>query len=103
MPETSNAIASPLDVFNIESKQTENFIYGTYSFEFDGQPLAINFAIAKKGNMKSVVGAVLGEDNAVNPCGSEKVNANLHSALPEVFLLLIDMRSNPSKYCPQLF
>ncbi len=37
IPKTANAIASPLDVFNIDSQQTENFIYGTYSFKFDGQ------------------------------------------------------------------
>jgi len=101
--QTSNAITSPLDVFNIDSQQTENFIYGTYSFKFDGQLLAINFAIAKKGNIKSVVGAVLGGDNGVNTCGPVKINANMHSSLPEVFLILIDMKSNPSKYCPELF
>lgn len=103
IPETSNAIASPLDVFNIASQQTENYIYGTYSFEFDGQLLAINFAIAKKRNMNSVVGAVLGADNGVNTCGPVKINANIDSSLPEVFLILIDLKSNPSKYCPGLF
>ncbi len=103
IPKTANAIASPLDVFNIDSQQTENFIYGTYSFKFDGQLLAINFAIAKKGNIKSVVGAVLGGDNGVNTCGPVKINANMHSSLPEVFSLMIDMRLNPSKYCFGLF
>lgn len=103
VPEAAKAIVSPLDVFNIESRQTENFIYGTYSFAFNGKPLAINFAIAKKGNMKSVVGAVLVEDEAMKYCEPVKVNANINSSLTEVFLLLIDMRKNPSKHCPNLF
>ena len=103
IPETANPIASPLDLLGIDSQQTENYIYGTYSLEFDGKPLAINFAISKKGNMKSVVGVVLGEENAVNTCGPKKVDANLKSSPQKVGRLVLNIRSNPSHYCPQLF
>lgn len=101
--ETANLVASPLDAFGIDSQQTENYIYGTYSIEVDGLPLAINFAISKQGNMKSVVGAVLGEDNAVNTCGPEKFDVNLQSSPIQVGLLVHDVISNPSDYCPHLF
>lgn len=103
MPETANPVASPLDTFGIDSQQTENFIYGTYSIEVDGKPLAINFAISKQSNMKSVVGAVLGEGNAVNTCGPEKFDVNLQSSPIQVGFLVTSVISNPSDYCPQFF